>query len=88
MTLNLHMRMREHVHRGVLSKGHAYIYGGEKPIRVNEGVRVHYRHSMYITDLLIFTITLNQAYGTLCFSPFKNKNHAIAFKRNHLINYF
>lgn len=56
-----------------LIKRTCYIYGGEKPIRVNEGVRVHYRYSMYITDLLIFTITLNQAYDTLCFSPLKKK---------------
>ena len=56
-------------------------------IHVYEEVRVFYRYSMYITDLVIFTIILNQAYGTLSFSPLK-KNHTIAFKRNHIINYF
>lgn len=34
-------------------------------IHVYEEVRVFYRYSMYITDLVIFTIILNQAYGTL-----------------------
>lgn len=42
---------------------------------------------MYITDPVIFTIILNQTYGTLSFSPLK-KNHTIAFKRNHIVNYF
>ena len=42
---------------------------------------------MYITDLIVFTIILNQADGTLYFSPLK-ENHAIAFKRNQIINYF
>lgn len=78
------------------------IDGNEKSIHANEnggqwgGVgggcgRGYCQYSVYITDLVIFTITFkNSAYWYSMFSMFRDtkKNHAIAFKINHLINYF
>jgi len=68
--LNWHSSMHEcHIKKNML-----HIWGWTS-IHVYEEVRVFYIYSMYITDLIIFTIILNQAYGTLSFSPLKKKSH-------------